>query len=299
MDSSKPGECPMRRVILSALLCAASPMQGISPEQVLGSEVVKPSAPLEAPLPTGLPQTAPSTPVPEISLKTAKKEKTLAVSFLGGPGVRTYNLSSSGLNAYFPTALGYQLGLEVQRELSETSHLALAFDYFSSQFSNITSVTPSTFRITAWNTSADYSILLSGGLRPWWLDLGYQMNKRNGANGSPVTLMTDLWFHGPRVGFKYLGPTLFGAMGLNFSSHLMVPWFFQEDIQTTGFFKFGLSSSTALDLRYELRETATLTVGIRLNVDYRNYFGTGTRGAVNGKEFEWVLTFPVSFQIRF
>ncbi len=295
MDSSKPGDCPMRRVILSAILGFAGSTYAVSPEQILGAEEPNQTLSSEAEL-----KGAPAATVPELSLKTAKREKDLAVTFKGGVSVRNYNLSSSTLNAFFPSGIGYQIGLGVERELSDASSLDFDFDYFSSRFANIASLSPSSFTITAWNTSVDYSFLLAEtSARSWWLSLGYQMNKRGGANASPVPPMTDLWFHGPRLGFKYRGPKLFGDLGLNFSSHLMVPWFFQEDIQTTGFFKFGLSSSTVLDLRYELREAATLTLGLRLNVDYRNYFGTGTRGATGAQEFEWVLTVPVSLQIRF
>jgi hypothetical protein len=290
----------MRRVIFSALLGVTTlPLLAVSPEQILGSEQTKEAVSSEA-----LPKSAYSEPAPEINLKTAKRERAIAISFKGGPSFRNYRLSSSTLNANLPAAVGYQLGLMVEKELNESRSLGFEFDYFSHLFSNTTGFTPSSFRITSWNTSADYSLLISGDtLAPnhesWWLSLGYQMNKRGGATTTPIVGITDLWFHGPRAGFKYSGPHLFGDLGLNFSSHLMIPWFFQENLQTTGFFKFGLSSTTALDLRYELRDTATLTAGIRLHVDYRNYFGTGTRGAADAQEFEWVLTIPVTFQIRF
>jgi hypothetical protein len=288
----------MRRITLLALLLTLGcPTWATSPESILGPDPDLAGA-----------QNAQASPqvdaIPELNLKMARKKKAFLLLVEGGPSVRNYTLTSSALNASFPGAFGYEVALSFERELSETERLSGSFSTFSHTFSGVTSITPSTFAAAAWNTFAQYSFVLAGDTEStsggvWWMSLGYEMKKRTGANGSPVTPLDTVWYHGPRVGFIYERPKKWGSFGYQFSTHVMIPWFFQEDIQTTGSFKYGISSDNTLSLRYELRDTATLMVGVKFYLDFRSYFGTGTRGSTNATELETVFSFPLSCQIRF
>jgi hypothetical protein len=311
----------MRRITLITWgLLATVNSYAIAPEQVLGGEEPSASsAPTNAAALPGTPRNdtsnagaqAPSTPsipsasnLPELSLKTAKRERYIAITALGGIGFRTYNLSSSALNAFLPGASGYEMGAALEKELSDTGRISGDFQYSSQLYSALSGISPSTFRVIAWQASAQYQILLSGNTQvpsssAWWLSLGYQLKKRTGIAGSPSSPMTEQLYHGPRLGFVYQGPKRWGNFGYDFTTHVMVPWFFQEGIQTTGSFKYAVSTENALLFRYELRDTATFFLGVKLQADYRSFFGTGSRGAVNANEFEWNLSFPAAFQIRF
>lgn len=284
----------MRAIILLSLSWSLA-VSARNPEPILGPESNVETTGTDAQRAT------PVEPPPVLSLKGAEKARALRFTLRGAWTSRGYRLSSQALNGNFPGAGGYEVDAQIDHEVSTHRRLLGAFTYGQSRFTNISGFGSSP--VTAWQAALHYGWLVSGETSPhtsaWWFDLGYQVKKRGAVSSGTVTPMTDLVYHGPRAGLVYEGPRRWGGFGYNFWTYAMVPIFFREEVQTTGSYRFGLSTESGLMLRYELRDTLTIAVGAKLTLDYRSYFGTGSRGSVNATEIETLLSVPLEIQLRF
>ncbi len=290
MDSEGQGDGQMRRINCVLLgLFLWTPVFASEPEIILGPEDEVTAPVLEE--------------APVIHLKTAKKERAASFSLRGGWSQRNYRLTSSGVNTNIPGGSGYEVEGTLEKETNDGQKLSASFQWGTHAFTGITSFTPSNFRINSMQANVQYGFLVFGEAAPraqsWWLWVGYEAKKRTGQAGLPLSPMTDVFFHGFRAGLSYEGPNLWGNFGFAASTFLMLPIFFREDVETTGSYRFGLTSESAFMVRYALRDALSISVGGRFYLDYRTYFGTGTRNSVNATELEPVISIPIEIQIRF
>lgn len=305
---------------LASLIVLAQNAHAVDPTLILGEESpvqgqVAPAVPAAAPAEPGAQPVEGAAPIaapaikreepalPEVSLQKAKQQKPIQFTLRPGWATRTYKLSSQGLSGSFPNGGGFSGDLLISRETIEGQRMIGSFGYGTNTFSNIPGITPTGFTITSLNAYLEYQWLAGGEASPrtssWWFGAGWQFKKRGGAVALPITPVTEVMFQGIRFGFAYEGPHLMGSVGLDLSSHVMIPVFFREDIDQTGSYRFGLTSENTIFLRYELRDALTLAIGATFVFDYRGYSGVGTRSTLNATELETLITVPLELRVRF
>ncbi len=294
----------MRRIglILGGLLLTSSAVAGKA-EHILGSEETITQESYASPIVSPISKTPVGEELPVVHLNTAQKDRALTFSLRGGWSQRNYRLTSSGVNANLPGAAGYELEGIFEKEINESQKLSVSFQWGTHRFADFTDFTPASFRISSMQAIIQYGFLAFGTMAPgassWWLWAGYEAKKRSGQAGLPVSPITDVFFHGLRVGVSYEGARETGGFGIDASTFLMLPIFFREDVETTGSYRFGLTTESSLMVHYGLRDTLSIAVGGRFYLDYRTYFGTGTRSTVNATELEPVISVPVEIRLRF
>ncbi len=280
----------MRVALLIALVSPA--VFAVDPQAILGSE-------------ERATQVQPVEELPVVSLKSAERVDAWYVSLQGGYTMRNYSLLSSTGSIYVPRGSGYELRAHIEKEWGQNRKVMGAFSYGSQAMASA-STTPSAFSVRGMQGVLQYSHLIAGMNSPrtssWWLAVGYQIKQRTGAVSGVAGVpdpMTDVLFHGIRLGVRYESPVRWGKFGWGFSTYFHIPVFFRETSQSTGFYRFGFSNETAVDLTYEVRETFVLSVGPRFSVDYRQFGGVASRGSTDATEFETVITVPLELRVRF
>ncbi len=226
------------------------------------------------------------------TISTNEKQHTLLVGT--GFKFQNYVLKGDGLTSDFPLETGFLINLGYEGKIKNRS-IKTYLSTYQLDYAN-SNLTPSQFTVK--KTEFEFIYMTDAKIFNYYdLGVGIYYDKRDVDQTSPDQIMSTRAQHGLLFHIENLNQN--GSSAFYQRMQLGIPFYFNEQQEKSGSYKYGFNLEYGVELRYRVVEWQEWSAGFYADWKYFTYSGPGEKGSLNAKESELGFSIPLNLRIRF